>query len=170
MKNHTLFHITNGSKIPVFFRILKQAIFSLRLRSIIAGLLVMALTITIEGVELGDSTGGRSPYSPDLSVDLSVEPGSDSGSGSVSGSDAFIGSGCALEMRYDLEGVPWKHAFSDGPPPVEKGAWTGAAISILTGVISPKKSEEYRSEFASMDTPTARFRMLMCLSTCMDMP
>jgi len=160
MKNNTLFHITSGSKIPIFLRILKQAIFSLHLRSIMAGLLVMTLTISIEGVELGDSAGGRSPYSPDLSVDLSVEPSSDSGTGSVSGSDAFIGSGCALEMLYDLEGVPWKHAFSDGPPPEGEGAWTGVALSILTGVISPKKREEYKFEYQSTDTQAARFRML----------
>jgi len=158
MKNNTLFHITSGSKIPIFLRILKQAIFSLRLRSILAGLLVMTLTISIEGVELGDSAGGRSAYSPDLSVDLSVGPSSDSGSGSVS--DSFIGSGCAMEMRYDLEGVPWRYLFSDGPPPEGEGNWTGAAISILTGVISPKKFEEYRSDYESTDTPAARFRML----------
>ena len=123
MKNNTLFHIISGSKIPIFLRILKQAIFSLRFRSIVAGLLVMLLTITIEGVEQGDSAGGRSPYSPDLAVDLSVDSGSDSGTdsgtGSVSDTDLFIGSGCALETHYDLEGTPWKYAFSDGPPSAE---------------------------------------------------
>jgi subtilisin family serine protease len=160
MKNNTLFHITSGSKIPIFLRSLKQAIFSLRLRSILAGLLMMTLTISIEGVELGDSAGGRSPYSPDLAVNLSVDSGSDSGTSSVSGTNPFIGSGCALETRYDLEGVPWKYAFSDGPPPAEKGAWAGAAISILTGVISPKKREEYKFEYQSTDNQAARFRLL----------
>lgn len=133
MKNNTLFRIYSGSKIPIFLRNLKQALFSLRLRTIIAGLLVLQLTITIEAQKPAITVMGRSPYSFDESP----------------------GPGCDMELDYSLEGgVPWRHAFSGQPPP--QGFATGIAIAILTGVIPPEKLEEFKPT----DTPTARLRML----------
>jgi hypothetical protein len=115
-------------------RVLKQAVFALRFRVIVAGLLVMALTITIEAFN-----------GPTVSYDF-LHPEK---------FDLTISPGCAAQLGIPVKGVSWKHAFSGQLPP--PGTQT-QSFNFWYGGKLPKEELDY---FNSTDSWTARHRLLL---------
>lgn len=149
MKNHIFFHRNRASRIPGFFRPLKRAVLSLRLRIVMAVILMMMLTVTIQALEevvVQDSKRTSDKNAGDLET-----TGFDASS---LGRELKTIPAVSMKTEYPKEGVPWKYAFSGQAPP--EGIQTAMEYRIMNGDIPTEDLEACRST----DSPAARFRLL----------